>query len=104
VDWYNLGALIYEMLTGKPPFLCLDHSEMINLIKFSKPQFPDYLSSSAVDLLSNLLVKNPEKRMKFILSSKFKNHSWFKNIGFKTFIVTFRLGTVDAEKRFYAKN
>merc|ERR1712151_15323 len=35
-DWYSLGALIFEMLTGLPPFFSDDRAEMFRQMKEGK--------------------------------------------------------------------
>ncbi len=32
VDWWTMGNLLYEMVTGWPPFMCNDNHKMINRI------------------------------------------------------------------------
>lgn len=60
-DWWSFGAMVYEMLTGAPPFFSKDRKEIIrNIIKvkqitnleFKKPvPIPSYISDAARSLL-----------------------------------------------------
>lgn len=52
VDWWSLGTLIYEMLTGLPPFYSEVTSEMYQKIVNGDLIFPQDMSDSACDLLS----------------------------------------------------
>ena len=45
-DWWTLGSIIYEMLVGVPPFYTQNRMELFHKIKFSKPNYPNFLSSS----------------------------------------------------------
>lgn len=81
VDWWLLGCVIYDMMTGKPPFTGKSHKVITDKIVKSKPHLPFYISLDAKDLLSKLLQKNPAKRM--AVDDKweaFKNHRFFRKI------------------------
>jgi serine/threonine protein kinase len=62
-DWWSLGALIYEMLSGAPPYYSKDKQKMLE-DRLSKPIIMrDYFSAEAVDLLNGLLSLNPKIRL-----------------------------------------
>ena len=63
VDWWSLGTLIYEMMNGLPPFYDPNMTEMYKKIMHSPLNFPSFFSANAMDLLSKLLERNPEKRL-----------------------------------------
>lgn len=84
VDWWLLGCVIYDMMTGKPPFTGKTHQIILDKIVRSKPALPFYLSLDAKDLLGKLLQKNPAKR--FAVDDKwstFQNHRFFRKIDWK---------------------
>ncbi|KAH0480004.1 MAG: hypothetical protein KVP17_004531 [Porospora cf. gigantea B] len=88
VDWWALGALIFEMLTGLPPFYSKNREELLKNIKTGQLEFPAYLSANAMSLLRQLLKKNPEKRLGSYCPDKsaspdveqLKQHPWFAGI------------------------
>ena len=63
VDFYSLGALLYEMLTGLPPFYSNNRDEMYHNIVHKEISFPRYLSPEAIKILKGLLCKDPNLRL-----------------------------------------
>ncbi|EGV62428.1 Pkinase-domain-containing protein, partial [Yamadazyma tenuis ATCC 10573] len=64
VDWWSLGCVIYDMMSGKAPFTGNSHKIIQDKILTKKLILPFYFSLDAKDLLNKLLNKSPEKRFK----------------------------------------
>lgn len=82
-DWWSLGAIMYEMLVGYPPFYSEDPmstcKKIVNWrhhLKFPKEAM---LSPDAKDLISKLLC-NVELRLGTRGAHEIKAHPWFKGI------------------------
>lgn len=63
VDWWSLGALMYDMLTGAPPFTAENRKKTIEKILRCKLNLPPYLTADARDLLRKLLKRQPTLRL-----------------------------------------
>ncbi|KYQ91552.1 protein serine/threonine kinase [Tieghemostelium lacteum] len=81
VDWWSFGTLVYEMLTGIPPFYSQDVRVMYNKIMNDKLLFTTPLPTEAKDFISALLERDPEKRLKD--PKLIKSHPFFKSIDFE---------------------
>jgi len=63
VDWWSLGTLVFEMLTGLPPFYSQNINIMYQKILNGELRFPSYVSPEAQSLLEGLLTRDVEKRL-----------------------------------------
>jgi len=81
VDWWALGALIFEMLVGTSPFYSASKTQTLERIVSGKVVLPSYLSEDACDLVSKLLEKDPLKRLGCKYDSEeIKDHPWFSDV------------------------
>jgi len=60
VDTWSLGVLMYEFLVGQTPFVAETTTETYNRIVLEHPQFPEYISDDAQDLIKRLLQKKSQ--------------------------------------------
>ena len=63
VDWWSLGALTYEMISGLPPFYSRNRDTMFDKIMKADITFPPFMSAEAKDILSKLLERDPQERL-----------------------------------------
>lgn len=86
VDWWSLGALGFDLLTGSPPFTGNNNAKIQEKILKQKLALPFFLSPDAKDLLTRLLRKDPKKRLgynPFKDIETIKKHRFFRNINWK---------------------
>ncbi len=65
VDWWGLGCVLMEMVTGSAPFGDSDQMnkfEIFNKINNDSVSFPMFISTSLKALVSSLLDKDPKRR------------------------------------------
>lgn len=85
VDWWTLGVLLYEMLTGLPPFYDENTNVMYRKILQEPLSFPgpEVVPPAARDLLSRLLERDPQTRLGANGAAEIKSHHFFANIDWR---------------------
>ena len=77
-----IGCLIYELLTGLPPYYTSDREELFDRIKLSSVKYPSNFSPNVRDLLNGLFQKDPEQRLGNGPdgAKAIKSHPWFAGV------------------------
>lgn len=88
VDWWSVGVLTFELLTGSSPFSSEEpatQTEISKKITNTEAIIPEHLSREAKDFIRKLLVKDPRRRLGggSADASELKSHSFFKTINWR---------------------
>lgn len=80
-DWWSLGILIFEMLSGCPPFSNegIGHNVFEQILR-GNIEWPDKIDPIAKDLIEKLLNKDCKKRLGAKGASEVKKHPWFNGL------------------------
>ena len=80
LDCFSLGSLLYEMLTGMPPFYDPVTEKMFWKIQNEPLVVPRYFSREARDLIEKLLDKDQNHRLGSEFISDIKDHPWCASV------------------------
>jgi cGMP-dependent protein kinase len=87
VDWWCLGVLIFEMLSGDAPFSVPNQKpmELYQKISAGKYTCPDHFTAEAKDIIGEFLQVKPNNRLGVILggADRIKEHPWFRGFDWK---------------------
>uniref|UniRef100_A0A8C8HHF4 Protein kinase C n=1 Tax=Oncorhynchus tshawytscha TaxID=74940 RepID=A0A8C8HHF4_ONCTS len=84
VDWWSLGVLLYEMLSGHAPFEAENEDDLFESILNEEISYASWLSAEAVNILKAFLTKNPARRLGCVATeggeNAVTNHVFFTGI------------------------
>jgi len=84
-DWWCVGILAFECLTGTTPFVSNDPMEGYRKIIKCRVPWPAQLSTAGRDFIDRLLCVDPSRRLGSLKggSKDVRQHNWFSGLDFK---------------------
>ncbi|XP_010479075.1 PREDICTED: probable serine/threonine protein kinase IRE4 isoform X1 [Camelina sativa] len=82
-DWWSVGIVLFELITGIPPFTAARPEIIFDNIlngKMPWPDVPGEMSYEAQNLINRLLVHEPEKRLGANGAAEVKSHPFFRGV------------------------
>lgn len=83
VDWWSLGTLLYEMMSGLPPFYDKNREKMYKKILGAELRFRPDMSAEGRDICTGMLQREPSERLGYRGSEEIKSHPFFASLNFE---------------------
>ncbi|KAH9261446.1 hypothetical protein BASA81_000090 [Batrachochytrium salamandrivorans] len=82
VDWWSLGTLLFEMISGLPPFYDRNRERMYKKILGAELRFPAHMSNEAKSICRGMLTREPLQRLGYRGAQEVKAHPFFLPLNF----------------------
>lgn len=84
VDYWGLGMIVYEMMTGLPPWYTTDRAKLFRKLKSAPLDIPSYFSGYAASCVTALLERDPRRRLGVTGIRTAMEHEFFRNISWRS--------------------
>jgi len=87
VDWWTLGILIFELMSGHPPFESAYPMQIYSRVMRGKITWPSKVAGPVKDLIQALLVKEPSERLPMLQGGiqNLRDHAWYAGFNWQAF-------------------
>jgi len=89
VDWWTLGILVFELMSGRPPFQSAAPMQIYAKVMqgIRQVQFPSKCQGAAERLIKSLLRKEPSDRLSVRAGglNTLRKHAWFAGFDWESF-------------------
>jgi serum/glucocorticoid-regulated kinase 2 len=83
VDYWGLGMLVYEMMTGLPPWYTTDRAKLFRRLKTAPLDIPSYFTSHSASCVTQLLERDPRRRLGVSGIRMSMEHEFFRSINWR---------------------
>lgn len=83
VDYWGLGMLTYEMMTGLPPWYTTDRAKLFRRLRSAPLDIPPYFSAPSAAFTQALLERNPRRRLGVTGIRAAMENEFFKSISWR---------------------
>ena len=92
VDYFALGVIVYELMTGRRPYIGRDRKEIRDQIisrqaKIKSSNIPIGWSFEAVDFVNKLIQRKPSYRLGFRGAGEVKEHPWLRDFNWDSLYI-----------------